>query len=233
MAAEFRLNTEELFADSLANHELDAYSSVNEAYESLLINRESETLLHELNDDEKLCNLNLKTAVTFKALNEKYAALTKSLRILNQDTEDNTEIFFTTNNNIRKIQDLSKKYNSESLEKVQDFNEKLEKEYLSTKLKIQNEIEKQKGKLEVEMDFLKMKINSLRSLIVSGISEMVNKDDANNKKLCPVCFDREVDMAMVPCGHTCCTGCSKFNTSSKCMQCRSTVHTRLKLFFSV
>jgi urate oxidase len=53
MAAEFRLNTEELFADSLANHELDAYSSVNEAYESLLINRESETLLHELNDDEK------------------------------------------------------------------------------------------------------------------------------------------------------------------------------------
>jgi hypothetical protein len=52
MAAEFTLNTEELFADSLANHELDAYSSVNEAYESLLINRESETLLHELNDDE-------------------------------------------------------------------------------------------------------------------------------------------------------------------------------------
>ena len=218
---------------ALEENDLNEYPSINSAYETLLSGRVNDTILSEINDEAKLCNLNLKTAITFKTLNEKHVTLNSRLRILNQDSENNLDILNSTHKNMRTMEILCKKYTSDSLEKLKKNNEMLQQEFLANKLRIETEIEKEKIKVETEIDFMKMKLNSLRSLIVSGISEMVNKDDANNKKLCPVCFDREVNMAMVPCGHTCCQGCSDYNTTTKCMQCRSIIQRRIKLFFSV
>jgi hypothetical protein len=98
---------------------------------------------------------------------------------------------------------------------------------------ILDKIEIKKAKINSDMDVLMPAAQSLRKSIVSGIEELVDKDNANNKKLCPVCFDREVDTAMVPCGHTCCAGCLLYNQTTNCMQCRSKIRTTVKLFFSM
>jgi hypothetical protein len=90
-----------------------------------------------------------------------------------------------------------------------------------------------KSSLQAKIDTVTKKLSTLRSLIQTGIEDLIDRDSANNKKLCGICFDREVDIAMVPCGHTSCSGCSNYNTLNKCMHCRASIQRRVKLFFSV
>ena len=58
-----------------------------------------------------------------------------------------------------------------------------------------------------------------------------------SSKLCPVCFERDVGVACVPCGHTLCGTCSSSTNSQayvrRCPTCRSEVRESVKIFFSV
>jgi len=97
---------------------------------------------------------------------------------------------------------------------------------------LENTITERDSSIEQELVDLTGKLNSIRSLIAVGIEDIVGRDTPT-KKLCPVCFDREVDLALVPCGHTYCSGCAEYDKHTKCPQCRSVVTSKIKLYFSM
>ena len=61
----------------------------------------------------------------------------------------------------------------------------------------------------------------------------------NSPALCPVCYERDVEYALSPCGHTLCATCrgrmlsmSSFNRVGKCHVCRESVHTALRVYLN-
>jgi hypothetical protein len=103
-------------------------------------------------------------------------------------------------------------------------------------LNIQKDIEtglgEKKLNVERELDDVTRKLSSLRNIIKTGLDDIVKPEDVG-KKMCPVCFDREVDTVLVPCGHTYCNGCSVYDGHQRCPQCRTGVQRRIKIFFSI
>jgi hypothetical protein len=59
------------------------------------------------------------------------------------------------------------------------------------------------------------------------VNEIVKEED-KQKKMCPVCFDNEVNTALVPCGHTYCSYC--INKTNNCYICRGNIRNKIKLF---
>lgn len=49
-----------------------------------------------------------------------------------------------------------------------------------------------------------------------------------SKDTCSICLDNERNIVIVPCGHTCCSECSKTLTS--CMVCRGSIEKKQKIF---
>lgn len=47
---------------------------------------------------------------------------------------------------------------------------------------------------------------------------------------CQVCFNNDVGLAMVPCGHTICEVCIGHLHGNQCPFCRSKISTRVKIF---
>jgi hypothetical protein len=88
--------------------------------------------------------------------------------------------------------------------------------------------------LEGEIENISRKLISLRSLILTGVNEIMKPENVE-KKMCSVCFDNEINMALVPCGHTFCKGCSEIDRSryAKCPQCRTQINARIKIYFSM
>ena len=97
---------------------------------------------------------------------------------------------------------------------------------------IKKEILLKRAALESELDKISIKLNSIRKLIQMGVEDIVKPEDMN-KKMCTVCFDKEVCMVMIPCGHTYCEACSRYDYRAKCPQCRSTINSRVKMYFSI
>jgi polyhydroxyalkanoate synthesis regulator phasin len=113
--------------------------------------------------------------------------------------------------------------------------------------------EKKIAELQADMDALDTRLNILRTVIVAALEDTVEPGEILNKKLCAVCFENEVNMAAVPCGHTLCGDCSKstgldrvstnatrarpaflsHSEQPKCPHCRSQVSSVVKLYFSV
>jgi hypothetical protein len=52
-----------------------------------------------------------------------------------------------------------------------------------------------------------------------------------NEPLCPICITDSVTTAIVPCGHTFCTGCAR-RMAMECGVCRGRIRERMKLYFS-
>jgi hypothetical protein len=71
-----------------------------------------------------------------------------------------------------------------------------------------NETQEAMTKLSDLEDQLKI----FRDLIILGTKEMkkdsgTSESSDQTKKLCPICFEKEVNMCCVPCGHTVCSEC--------------------------
>ncbi|GAB5358472.1 hypothetical protein AAMO2058_000460700 [Amorphochlora amoebiformis] len=60
--------------------------------------------------------------------------------------------------------------------------------------------------------------------------EMKLAEDIDDKELCKICFDREMNCALIPCGHTVCLTCSKI--LDVCPNCREPFTRVQKLFRS-
>jgi len=101
-----------------------------------------------------------------------------------------------------------------------------------------NSYKKKINKLENDIQNIELKINNFRKLFINIINEFINKEELINKKMCPICFDNEIDMCAIPCGHTCCNKCvilSKTNyiNLNKCLNCRNPIDTYIKLYFLI
>ena len=210
--------------------------SIETAYESLLANRENlfttSDLINELSEEDVLCNKNLQTSYLFRTLNASYCSLNKQIETLVDDEKllEESVTKFQTSHSI--LVNLCKTYSLESIDGIHTKYMEIADEYKQAQTVIRNEIVKKRTALETRLDTTSTKLNSIRKLVLLGIEEIVKPEDMV-KKMCPVCFEREVNMVMVPCGHTYCDACSKYDYRAKCPQCRQTINSRVKMFFSM
>ena len=181
-----------------------------------------------------LVNKNLQTSSLFNRLNDEFKQKQKTLEEYNTNlqTIQESDYKITT-----QIDSLRKIYMSTNLDKVDSLNsveDTLKDYFKETNPIVSDTIRKKIASLEGETDNISNKLNALRALIVTGVNEIVKPED-KEKKMCPVCFDNEVNIALVPCGHTYCKGCSEADRSryAKCPQCRTQINARIKIFFSL
>lgn len=178
-------------------------------------------------DEDEICNSNLQTANLFKTLSKKFRELNSQSVILQAHQELLTQSMDKMSDGISTIDSLCILYDMHANDTtpVYTFIKELRKS-------IQDKISAKESDLELSMHAVSAKLNNIRTLISTGIQDMV-KPDVCTKKLCPICFDREVAIALVPCGHTYCGGCAEYDKYIKCPQCRAVVTTNIKLFFSM
>ena len=220
------------------NENKNKIANLESAYINLLNERDTYSGLIEnpvnLSEEDILCSTNLQTAVLFKKFSEKYKDLTNELNVCNGVINDINRNLKTSENSNEAIMRIIGKHNANGLESFQNIYLPFHSTLSKSVAAVLTTLDSRRNDLESEIRLITNKLNALRKIIVVGVKEMVSPDEVN-KKLCPVCFDREVDMAMVPCGHTFCKGCSDvdINMHANCPQCRTPVRSRIKIFFSV
>lgn len=74
-------------------------------------------------------------------------------------------------------------------------------------------------------------ITAIREMIVLGV-KMIIPEEKVKKTMCPICFDKEINMVLSPCGHTLCQDCST-KIERKCMTCRGHVAHKMNIYFSI
>ena len=94
-----------------------------------------------------------------------------------------------------------------------------------------------KIKLQDEINDKELKLLAYRNLFIKTTNEIINTEKIN-KNICPICFENEINMCAIPCGHTCCNECVmqsyNFNNNlKKCMGCRNNIKEYIKIFFSL
>jgi hypothetical protein len=210
----------------------DAYQGLLERRNTLLIPMADETV--SMTEDDLLVNTNLHTSALFNRLN--YEFKQKQLKL--EEYNNHLQTIQESHHKITtQIDSLRKVYMSTNVDKVDSLNsveDTLKDYFKETNPLISDTIRKKIAVLEGETDNISNKLNALRALIVTGVNQIVKPED-KEKKMCPVCFDNEVNIALVPCGHTYCKGCSEADRSryAKCPQCRTQINARIKIFFSI
>jgi len=206
------------------------------AYQSILAERDTSLDplpgAKPLSEEDILCNTNLQTATLFKKLTEKSNDTTKALDTVNETKKSLGESLVKLEKSIQNIKDIC--FDQKGIDELikpqtallQSVNKVVEQKMIDLDIR--------RDELEKEKDDLSRKLNALRKLITTGIHDLVKPEDVQ-KKMCPVCFDKEVNMVYVPCGHTYCNGCAELDRTraAKCPQCRSHINARIKIFFTV
>lgn len=218
---------------------VDETPSLEDAYHGLLDKRKTIVIPGDdsnikLTEDDLLINKNLHTASLFNRLNDEYKQKQLKLDEYNMQLQNIQESHYKITTQVDSIR---KVYMSNAIEEVDNLNlvyEKLNEYFKKTNPGVSDIIRKKIAIIEGEIDNISNKLNTLRSLIVTGVNQIVKPED-KEKKMCPVCFDNEVNTALVPCGHTYCKGCSEADRSryAKCPQCRAPINARVKIFFSI
>lgn len=90
------------------------------------------------------------------------------------------------------------------------------------------------------MRFFKKKIKESEDTLLalnSAIQQAENKLIMLNNKLkkkdnvsCPICFEKKINTALIPCGHCFCSDC--INQSLQCYFCRKQIQTKQKIFLN-
>jgi uncharacterized coiled-coil DUF342 family protein len=230
------LNRIEVFQNYMGENQINplenAYQALLDQRNNLLIPMADEKVT--MSEDDLLVNKNLQTSSLFNRLNEEFKQKQKTLEEYNTNLQTIQESHYKITT---QIDNLRKVYMSSSVDKVDSLNsieEKVKDYFKETNPFVSDLIRNKIAVLEGEIDNISNKLNALRALIVTGVNEIVKPDD-KQKKMCPVCFDNEVNTALVPCGHTYCKGCSEADRSryAKCPQCRAQINARIKIFFSI
>ena len=182
-------------------------------------------------DEGEICTNNLHTARLFKSLNKQFLKLNNELHQLTTDEAALSESFHQYNKSFKTLFTTASKHMS-------DF-ELLRINHMDISMHIDKAIDSicevianKKAAADAELNGLSTKLNNLREVISVGMQDLIKPEDIN-KKVCPVCFDREVNTVLVPCGHTYCEGCLKYGAYSRCPQCRETIQRRIKMYFTV
>jgi len=188
----------------------------------------------DVSEDDLLVTRNLQTATLFNRLNEEFKQ--KQLK-LDDYNEQLKNIHDTPNKIETHMEVLKKVYMSNKVSNVDtlnSLNDQVKKFFKEVNGDISDIIRQKIMELEGEIENISRKLISLRSLILTGVNEIMKPENIE-KKMCSVCFDNEINMALVPCGHTFCKGCSEIDRSryAKCPQCRTQINARIKIYFSM
>ena len=93
------------------------------------------------------------------------------------------------------------------------------------------------AKYDMELELVANKLSNFRKLFIDTVNNILTLSEIKNKKICPICFENEVDMCAVPCGHTCCNKCviasGNIYQTNRCLNCRNSVQYYMKIFFLV
>ena len=229
-------NRIEVFQNYIGENQINplenAYQGLLEQRNTLLIPVADEKV--SITEDDLLVNKNLQTSALFNRLNDEFKQKQKTLEEYNTNLQTIQESHYKIT---REIDSIRKVYMSTTVEEVDNLNlvyEKLNEYFKKTNPGVSDILRNKIAILEGEIDNISNKLNALRALIVTGVNQIVKPED-KEKKMCPVCFDNEVNTALVPCGHTYCKGCSEADKSryAKCPQCRTQINARIKIFFSI
>lgn len=233
---EFHTNRIEVFANYSRP---DSVPSLEDAYQGLLDQRKNKVIsvsenIPDISEDDLLVTKNLQTAALFNRLNEEFKQ--KQLK-LDDYNEQLKNVHDTPNKIETHMEVLKKVYMSNKVSNVDTLNilnDQVKKFFNDVNSEISDIIRQKIMELEGEIENISRKLISLRSLILTGVNEIMKPENVE-KKMCSVCFDNEINMALVPCGHTFCKGCSEIDRSryAKCPQCRTQINARIKIYFSI
>jgi hypothetical protein len=225
--------------------ETEIIANIEEAYKGLLEQRKSLILgindkEETLTEDELLVNTNLQTASLFTRLNNEFKHKQSILDEYNTHLKTILDIpskIATNIDTLRKVYVINSVESVDGIESVNSLNtlnNQITEYFKDKNTKISYNIQRKIMDLEIDLESISRKLNTLRSLILTGVNQIIKPEDVQ-KKMCPVCFENEVNTAMVPCGHTYCKGCSEADRSryARCPQCRSQINARIKIFFSI
>jgi uncharacterized coiled-coil DUF342 family protein len=230
------LNRIEVFQNYIGENTINplenAYQGLLEQRNTLVIPMADEKIT--MSEDDLLVNKNLQTSALFNRLNDEFKQKQIKLEECNSQLQTLTEITYKIMTN---VDNLKKVYMSNAVEAVDSLtavHDKMNVYFNETNPGVSDIIRKKIATLEGEIDNISNKLNALRALIVTGVNQIVKPED-KEKKICAVCFENEVNTALVPCGHTYCKGCSEADRSryAKCPQCRQQINARIKIFFSI
>ena len=208
------------------------YSELSEIYKDEI------ELIPEINNNNNLDSNNPMIII------EEYELLKKSLASYKNQYKSlikNNDYFMnflkdSQNNHfniINIIQTISLNNNEDLTNLYINYNEKIRDKYKQW----QNEyyeprIESIKNNIEIIAD----KLTNYRNFFIY-LANTINKNNDENKKLCSICFENEVNICLIPCGHTICDKCNKNNNFStiinKCYTCRAKITDYIKIYFSV
>jgi hypothetical protein len=187
-----------------------------------------------LSEEDLLTNTNLQTASLFKKLKSDFKEAGNFIELYTSQQKELQESIVKMETGFQGLKKMCEIHNQSAFEGLLLRYTDLQKEMLPIKNKVNEELAKKVSAKNAELEKISEKLNSLRKVIMAGLDEIVKPEDAQ-KKMCPICFENEVNTVLVPCGHTYCKGCSDIDRSrnAKCPQCRSVINARVKLFFTV
>ena len=183
-------------------------------YQKLL--RDYKTLIKILNENKmKSINLDKKKEDINNYKSNIYVKHQNAMLQLCRETPENIDTNEMTDHIIKYI-DLFKKYADRWINEY----------YIINKNNLTENIEKQE-----------IKLLAYRNLFINTTKEIIPLEKIS-KNICPICFDNEINMCAVPCGHTCCNECVmqslKYNSKlTKCLNCRNTLKEYIKLFIQL
>lgn len=195
--------------------------NINYDPQSFLNDLENETL-NEQKEVEKSINDNLK--INFSELNKNIETIKKYYKNiftetieLEQDIQDVLQDYdnqYSTiknlYNNLLSLNDLDEHLTNINFEINSYLKKYFEKNDLLDKIKLY------KNNIQI-INFLKLQINKINTL--------------SYVPFCNICMSNIVDIVIIPCGHTCCSKCTK-ECKNKCFVCRKDVKDYKKLFMN-
>lgn len=187
-----------------------------------------------LSEEDILATTNLQTASLFKKLKSDFKEAGNFIELYTEQQKEVQDSIIKMETGFQSLKKMCEIHNQEAFEALVSRYTDLQKEMGPIKQKILEGLTKKVATKNAELEKITSKLNSLRKLIVTGLDEIIKPEDAS-KKMCPICFESEVNTVLVPCGHTYCRGCAENDRSrnAKCPQCRSVINARVKLFFTV
>jgi hypothetical protein len=201
-------------ANGNANDNNNDNRNVNIDAKKLL--RDYKTLIKILNENKiKSINLDKKKEDIINYKSNIYVKHQNAMLQLCRETPENIDTNEMTDHIIKYI-DLFKKYADRWINEY----------YIINKNKLTENIEKQE-----------IKLLAYRNLFINTTKEIIPLEKIS-KNICPICFDNEINMCAIPCGHTCCNECVmqslKYNSKlTKCLNCRNTLKEYIKLFIQL
>jgi hypothetical protein len=232
----FDINRIEVFANYSRP---DTVPSLEDAYQGLLDQRKNKIIsvsenIPDVSEDDLLLNKNLQTSALFNRLNDEFKQKQLKLDDYNEQLKNIHDTPGKIETHMEVIKNIYMSNKVMNVDILNGLNDQVKKFFRDVNSETSDIIRQKIMELEGEIENISRKLISLRSLILTGVNEII-KPENTEKKMCSVCFDNEINTALVPCGHTFCKGCSEIDRSryAKCPQCRQQINARIKIYFSI